>query len=297
MRVPATALVLCIVAGGCQGRAELTAMKAPAATSMTAPAHLELGAVAQLTVEDELAPSLRGARAALPASNWRASLYPKTGVSLCTATLVGAETVLTAAHCIAHEGTISFSLRINNITTDYTATCEQASAYHTPPPGQTRRDRSADYALCKVKPAVKNVAFDAVNTHPKLLEGEAELLLSGFGCLNSDGTEGNDEVFRIGEADIASLPPKDGNIIVARGKAALCFGDSGGAAYLVGAGDQRIVVGVNAAADANGASLSETSRVASTSSPAAVAFFKAWAERNGQPKICGIDPQATGCRP
>jgi hypothetical protein len=108
------------------------------------------------------------------------------------------------------------------------------------------------------------------------------------------GVGGNDGVYRIGFAKIISLPnPNDRwpNYIVTQGDVALCFGDSGGGAYVIEeqAGSRKLV-SVNSRAN-----IRDLSYLSSTSTPVALNFFKRWSEDNRAP-ICGIDHNITDCR-
>ncbi len=248
------------------------------------PASLSLAPVGELTANPDLAPLLRGAREVPDPAKWKASLYTASGKP-CTATLIGPQVLLVAAHCIAHRGTVSFKMGNGA----YGGPCDQAEGF------REKTDLSADYALCKISPTVTGITYERVNQDPSALVGMKEVLLSGFGCTASNGTGGNDGTFRIGESPVDSLPAKGGNIIVTRGGAALCFGDSGGAVY-TGEGSRRRVLAVNVRTDPDGAGMSDVSRVASLSSEAASAFIASWQGQNADAKICGIGKEHVNCR-
>ncbi len=238
----------------------------------------EWGAVGDLSPPDDLSGFVRGGREPDP-TKWRASLYPKSGYRQCTSTLIGPEVLLTAAHCVQNGLAVGFKLGGSS----YAATCQRAAAY------EDRSDQTQDYALCKVAPAVTGIVFERMNVDPAYLALQQEVLLTGFGCTKEDGSGGNDNVYRIGESNISSLPAPGGNTIVASGRAALCFGDSGAAAFVMGPGDTRIVIGVNSKLDPDGGvALGKSSHLASTSSEKAQAFFATWRNENGKPKICGL---------
>ncbi len=259
-------------------------VQAPAALSEDPPKTLSLAPVGELTPNPDLSPLLRGARNVRDPSKWKASLYPKSGRA-CTATLIGPQVLLLAAHCIAHGGTASFELG----AIPHSGPCDQADGF------RNKTDLSADYALCNISPAVTGIDFERVNQDAAVVGALKEVLLSGFGCTASDGTGGRDGTFRIGESPIHSLPGRGGNIIVTKGGAALCIGDSGGAVFS-SEGSKRRVLAVNVRADADGAVMGETSRVASLSSDAGREFLASWLKQHDDTKICGIGVEHVDCR-
>lgn len=262
--------------------AVLDSVSAQEAAPAAAPARLSLAPVGELSPDAELSPLLRGGRAVRDPRQWRASLYPISGDG-CTATLIGPQVLLLAAHCIADQGIVAFKMG----DSPHEGPCSHADEY--------RGDVSADYALCKITPAVKGVKFERISQDTALLVKLTQVLLTGFGCTRSNGTGGRDGIFRIGESPILSLPPKDGNIVVTKGGAALCIGDSGGAVY-TGEGSGRRVIAVNIAADPDGGELGDSSRVATLSSRVAQKFVTDWTVRNGSPRICGIGAVQSDCR-
>jgi len=240
------------------------------------------GAVIDLTPSDEPESFVRGAHKAVP-TDWPASLYPKTGDGDCSATLVGPEVLLTAAHCVDNGSTASFKLK----GAPHTAICSQAESY------ANKTDISADYALCRVSPAVAGIRFERVNGAQSLLTDGLEVLLTGFGCTKDNGTGGNDGNYWIGTSNISEAPSKSTNGFRTSGGAALCFGDSGAAAFVQQDGDRRIVIAVNSEIEPGaGGGLGDTSRLGSVSSPAALAFFAKWSYAQGKPKFCGYNTQA-----
>lgn len=222
-------------------------------------------------------PTLIGGREADP-KDWPASVYARMGNSACTATVVGERVLIIASHCVAHGGTASFSIGANA----YTSTCSRSPLY--------RQGTDHDLALCKISTPVRGIAFENVNQDASLIQVGREILLTGYGCIHEGGGGGNDGIFRIGEAKIIQLPsPYD---LVAQGKAALCFGDSGGAAYLYtdDAKTRRVQVTTNSKGD-----IRTTSYLTSTSSQASIDFLKSWSTANSV-SICGVSADAVGCR-
>lgn len=259
-----------------------------------APRAVRLNNVGELSPDHTLDEELRGARKATP-SEWPATFYSSFGPNprapkSCTSSLVGAKVVLTAAHCVADRGQINFEV----VGQAYTGVCRRHPAYEAVP-----RKLSADYALCLVGRPVAGTRFESVLTKPTSLTGN-ELLLTGFGCTNADGTGGNDETFRIGEADVKGGPyPPDDNHMRVEGDAVVCFGDSGGPAFLLSQTGRKMV-SVNSLVE--NAPNSKRSYLASTFTPDAVNFFRTWqadilrATPAADVKICGLDPTAGGCR-
>lgn len=239
---------------------------------------LQAGISARRTVQLMVqSPMLIGGKAAEP-GEWPASVYAKAGGSACSATLVGERVVFMAAHCMSNGQKITFTAGANS----YSATCTHHPDY--------RKNDTADWALCLVSRPVTGVPFENLGLDAQLNIGQ-NLLLSGYGCVNPGGGGGNDGIFRIGEAKIRGLPAYSNHDIVTKGGAALCFGDSGGAAYLLGAEGARQIVAVNSRGD-----ISTTSYLPSVRQKTFQDWAKSWATASNNVRLCGMHLDALGCR-
>ena len=242
--------------------------------------------VAELSPPPGLTPSLRGARPAVPA-DWPASFYSTHAGGSCTSTFIGERVMLTAAHCVADSGTAA--VRVGEVVR--TGVCSRAPDYPANP--------KADWALCVFSERVIPGPYERVNTDASLITAKSQLLLTGFGCTTNTGTGGNDGIFRIGEAIITGVPTLQSFDIETNGKVALCFGDSGGGAYLYldAAKKKRVQVSVNSRVgkDPVTETLTEASYLSSLTVPAAKTFISEWSRRH-RVLVCGIDQSAGGCR-
>jgi hypothetical protein len=228
------------------------------------------------------------------ASNFRATLVATSVDGLCTASLVAPSVVLTAAHCVGHDQAITIVVTNGR---KHSGTCQH-------PTGDAgyARDLSADFALCSISPNVELARYETINTDPVRVARTVPVSLTGYGCTGPGG--GTDRVLRAGDAAIRSLPGevvtrfevngpvvRAPNYFATRGKAAVCPGDSGGATYVDGDAEDRRILGVNSRVIYP---LNE-SLISSTSTPAAVVFFKAWANARNV-ALCGVHPNAERCR-
>lgn len=221
-------------------------------------------------------PMLINGRPADP-EEWPASVYARMDSGACSATLVGERVLLIASHCVANGGKLSFAAHANN----YSARCTNHPEYRT--------NATADWTLCLVDRPVTGVLFETLGTQAKLAIGDS-VTLSGYGCTHVGGGGGNDGIFRVGIANVEGLPTKDDYDVVTRGGAALCFGDSGGSAYLV-KDDKRVIFGVNSRGD-----IHTTSYLPAVSASSFVNWARNWARASNNVKICGIHSDALYCR-
>ncbi len=228
---------------------------------------------------EEFEPRLINGKAADP-KKWPSSVYASMSGSRCSATVVGKQTLLLAAHCVKSGGKASFTVGPNS----YTSTCTRAPQYN----GNT----TADWVLCLIDRPVIGSDFEHINSNPNRLQMNDELLLTGYGCVNPGGGGGNDGTYRIGTSRITRLPQGSDNDIITKSGAALCYGDSGGPAFYIDPDTHaRWVVAVNSRGN-----ISTTSYLSSLSSDTAQKFINDWASKNNQ-RICGIHADARGCRP
>jgi len=229
-----------------------------------------------LEPEQPIDPALIGGRPADP-KDWQASVYASMNNSRCSATIIGPQVLIIASHCVAHGGRASFSVGPNR----YTSVCSRSPLY--------RRGTDHDLALCKIDKPVEGIKYEVINTDEDLIQEGKDILLTGYGCVRPGGGGGNDGVYRIGDAKI--IRRSSGYDFVVRGQAALCFGDSGGPAfiYLDAEKTKRVQVSVNSKGD-----IRTTSYLTSLTTNASKEFISEWMKTNSV-KICGID-QAENCR-
>ncbi|WP_019866509.1 trypsin-like serine protease [Methylovulum miyakonense] len=258
-------------------------------------------------------PQLRGGREAV-SNDWPASLYAtfKTpeGTAACTAALIGPMVILTAAHCVPDDRTVSFTYQ----GTNYNTSCKQHHRY------QDKSDVSADFALCKIdKPFKEPVGFkyETIDTSEMSRFVNKTLILTGYGCV-SDIVENKqtDGKYRIGETIIDETSKSATKLRLKYGKdyikfysdiennnfftiddpdkANLCPGDSGGPAFVRRASAsgfaQRMIVGVNSRVFYKNAStkIYGSSLVSAIGGPDFLTWAEKWIE-DQKVAACGIN--------
>lgn len=224
-------------------------------------------------------PTLINGTQADPAE-WPASVYARAGNSACSSTVIGERVLLSAGHCMKNGKSVTFTVGANN----YTAKCT-----HHPEYKEGRGNSTADWALCLIDKPVVGAKFEMLATKHSLQVGE-KVRLTGYGCIRPGGGGGNDGVFRIGEAEVMGLPGGNSYDVSTRGGAALCFGDSGGAAYIEHRDGKREVFGVNSRGD-----IRRESYLPDVTSDSMQEFTKEWIAKNNA-KICGVSADAKDCR-
>lgn len=211
--------------------------------------------------------------------DWPASVYASAGNSRCSATVVGERAVLIAGHCVSDKGRITFSAGSNQ----YAATCTHHPAYD-------GGNSTADWTMCLIDRPVTGIAFENIGVTAKLAVGQT-VRLTGYGCIRPGGGGGNDGIFRTANSTVRSIPSGSSYDTVTRGGGALCFGDSGGSAYLEGEDGSRVIFGVNSRGD-----IQTESYLSSTYVPTFVDWLNDWAAKNGNVRVCGMHKDAVGCR-
>lgn len=237
-------------------------------------------------------PMLIGGRPALK-DEYPEVVYIRSGNARCSATVIGPETIMTAGHCVADNGSIgpvgmihttlhtSFETMDGILEEDevdfvkdqvvYTATCHQAPLY---------RDQVEDHdmALCKTNKPMPGKYATVSKVGPKLGD---QVYLSGYGCTQPGGGQGNDGVLRVGKAKVTKLPSGKDHWFYTQDKSALCFGDSGGPSFMVA--KKHLVIGVNSRGN-----IKDLSLLTATFTPESLKFFEDFAESESV-KICGVN--------
>jgi hypothetical protein len=208
----------------------------------------------------------------------------------CTSTAVGERTVITAAHCIPNGAIGIVEIGNRRIRT----VCTHHPDYRTESgdqPGWEAR-ASPDFALCALSEALPGGLLERIDVDGKSIAKGRQVHLVGFGCNQPGGADGAFGVLFEGDSEIDAVPVAPNYYTYTRG-AAVCYGDSGGAAYqFQGAGNaRRLLVAINSRGN-----ISTISLLSTTKESGFIAWARNWATANGK-EICGIHSTATGCRP
>jgi hypothetical protein len=236
------------------------------------------GLPAKYTVQNMLQSfTLINGKPAEPA-DWPASVYVRSGDAACSATIIGDRVLFIASHCVTEGSVVEFSAHANN----YTARCNMHPEY--------KKNSTADWSLCLIDRPVTGIPFEVLGVAEKLSVGTS-VLMSGYGCIHRGGGGGNDGIFRVGAATVQGMPSGKTYDVVAKGGAALCFGDSGGAAYMVHPDGSRAIFGVNSRGD-----IDTMSYLPGVFAKTFIDWAKTWAKNSNNVKICGLHSDATSCR-
>lgn len=216
-------------------------------------------------------------------ADWPATLRFDGHMS-CTATLVGEQVVLTAAHCVSDgdEGDVI----IGGDT--FRATCSHHTSFREHVSGADPEWwLTPDFALCSLeKPVVRT--YESIEVGAWNFPVGHEVWLLGYGCTRVGGADFG--ALYIGAAEVESGPTGDSYLTFVAGKVTLCHGDSGGGAYDVAANGDRRIIGVNATYEG-----ADRSGIAATGIGGFATWARRWAD-DRKLRICGIHADASGCR-
>lgn len=206
------------------------------------------------------------------------STFVFNGLDECTATAVGPRAILTAAHCVANNATGLLPWAAPN---GIEITCTHHPLY----PAE-----AADFALCVAARDLPSTGYERVSADLSLLRQGTKVTLVGFGCTDPSPFGLTFGTLFSGPTFIQS-GPREGNVsVTTQGGAALCPGDSGGAAYVNSEG-RRVIIGVNSRW-----SPALVSTLASTPTATFVDWALGWTRQKGV-GICGIGSEPVdGCR-
>jgi hypothetical protein len=210
----------------------------------------------------------------------------------CTSTIVGERVAITAAHCIEDGGAGTLISHNQQIA----VVCHRHPVYEDVEltDDSKREQASPDFALCVLHESLPGGSYERIDIEGKGIVQKNKVHLLGFGCTEPGGGDGSFGVLYEGDPNIGAVPtpPKD-YYTATVGSTALCRGDSGGGAYQFtnAAKTRRVLVGINSRGNLSTASLLSTTYL-----PGFVSWAREWASGKNV-KICGIDPDATGCRP
>ncbi|MBK3734201.1 V8-like Glu-specific endopeptidase [Azospirillum brasilense] len=214
---------------------------------------------------------------------WPATLRFSTKAGFCTSTAIGSQTILTAAHCVGHEekGTV----QIGGYTASVTCT------HH---PRYTANDKDPntafDVALCFAETPIAlpgNGRYENININPARPQIGTVLELVGYGCRQSDGKGPSGYLYEGLSAVVASSWID--TYIETLGGAAVCYGDSGGAAYINVNQYRRVIAGVNSRGD-----ISTRSYITPIANKIVLDFIEAWAKAHNT-TICGLTEPTAHC--
>ena len=213
------------------------------------------------------------------------SLFPDvvkiaSGMSSCSASVVGKRVVLTAAHCIVkEEARISFS----TAGKFYRGVCRQHPMY-------VKKKMQMDIALCEIEKDINISRYSYVAAENDFPELEDDVILIGYGCLRKDPPRGgNDGILRIGSAKVSKLPTDTyswfDTLKKSSSDSSLCFGDSGGPSYKMISdykNEKHYVYGVNSRGDIKRLSMLQAFV------PEVYDFMESWQAEKGL-DICGYN--------
>lgn len=195
----------------------------------------------------------------------------------CTATAVGDRVVLTAAHCVANGAAARVEVDAQGTTVDIT--CDHHPAYPA--------DISADFALCLASASLRfPQRYEVVSQSAALVAVGRKVTLLGYGCLTAGGADKNFGQLFEGTSTISVAEPRD--YVVTNGPAAVCFGDSGGAAFSQDPVARRVVA-INSRGD-----ISRNSWLSITSGGLFTNWARTWKSSQGA-RICGLHNDAVNC--
>jgi hypothetical protein len=265
-----------------------------------------------IPTDNGVRPEILNGRPAVRAE-WPVTLQFTSAGGACTSTLIGDRAILTAAHCIDNNA----KARILYNNAHVTVTCAHHPGYRGKACLAAKIPAdivgcTADVALCvpdkddkgkEVRFSIRTLTgdrlkFESINKNSDAVKIGSSLTLLGFGCLQKGGPiseilhTGDAAVESVAEAGVSKANPSNvmKEYITALGGAAVCQGDSGGAAYSTSNMLARAVIGVNSRGN-----ISSRSYLTSVSDEHIRTWFTNWSKDNNA-KICGLHDDALGCK-